>query len=265
MFELTRGRPRARDHPCSKLILFSHESESGIEIPYPAIAIHAIQSLSEGEDQKPVVWMQLELWDPEVGDDEYGDPIELTLALAPASNPPSTSTVDPDDTTSKPPPTAREQIQTFYNAITACAELHPDPADEDPEDDFDRIIFEGGGKRIVGLPGAYKLGSDLPPPLPGSSGWITADNVSEFFDEDGNWIGGGDAEEYDGGEMGEDGGDYDEADEGVVEGVSGELGEGAGHVRDRDEVKREEAKAEQNGVDAKEDKDENEAKKPRIE
>ena len=27
----------------------------------------------------------------------------------------------------------------------------------------------------------------LPPPLPGSGGWITAENVGEYFDEAGNW------------------------------------------------------------------------------
>jgi len=51
----------------------------------------------------------------------------------------------------------------------------------------------------------------LPPPFPGSGGWITADNLHEYFDTDGNWIGGPDAD---------------------VE----PLGEGAGRVRTRDEV-----------------------------
>ena len=30
----------------------------------------------------------------------------------------------------------------------------------------------------------------LPPPIPGSGGWITAENVGDFFDEEGNWRGG---------------------------------------------------------------------------
>jgi len=30
----------------------------------------------------------------------------------------------------------------------------------------------------------------LPPPVPGSGGWITAENAGEFFDEEGNWRGG---------------------------------------------------------------------------
>ena len=44
----------------------------------------------------------------------------------------------------------------------------------------------------------------LPPPMPGSGGWITAENVGEYFDEEGNWRG-------------------------------QSLGEGAGSVRRRDE------------------------------
>ena len=56
----------------------------------------------------------------------------------------------------------------------------------------------------------------MPPPMPGSGGWITAENVGEFFDEAGNWRG------------------RDE------EGASGGLGPGAGRVRGRDEEEVEE-------------------------
>ena len=50
----------------------------------------------------------------------------------------------------------------------------------------------------------------LPPPMPGSGGWITAENVGEWFDAEGNFRGGGG-------------------------GGGGELGEGAGVVRGREE------------------------------
>jgi nucleotide-sensitive chloride channel 1A len=50
--------------------------------------------------------------------------------------------------------------------------------------------------------------------MPGSGGWITAENVHEYFDAEGNW-------------MGEE------------EGVSGELGEGAGAVHARGEEEQE--------------------------
>ena len=72
----------------------------------------------------------------------------------------------------------------------------------------------------------------LPPPLPGSSGWITAENVHEYFDGEGNWIG--------------EGG-----------GVSGELGEGAGRVHEREEADADDA----NGQGVSEDGD---SKRPRT-
>jgi nucleotide-sensitive chloride channel 1A len=115
----------------------------------------------------------------------------------------------------------------LFEAISACSNLNPDPIEDDDEDeDDDRIIFEGDHQAIEGMPGAFIGSADggLPPPMPGSSGWITAENVHEYFDEDGNWIGGD------------------------TEGVSGELGDGAGRVRGRDEVEEDET----NGHDADE-------------
>jgi chloride channel, nucleotide-sensitive, 1A len=109
---------------------------------------------------------------------------------------------------------SKTHTQQLYDAISACSDLHPDPfvEDEDDEDGVDRIIFEHDA--VEGFNGVLRGASDggLPPPMPGSSGWITAENVHEFFDEEGNWIG-------------------DEEDE-----EGGELGEGAGRVRGRDEV-----------------------------
>ena len=35
--------------------------------------------------------------------------------------------------------------------------------------------------------------NSLPPSMPGSGGWITAENVGDFFDEEGNWKGEGEA------------------------------------------------------------------------
>ena len=66
---------------------------------------------------------------------------------------------------------------------------------------------------MSGLPPGVRIGNaegGLPPPFLGSGGWITAENVSEFFDAEGNWIAGGDEEQVG-------------------------LGEGAGRVRSRSE------------------------------
>lgn len=126
-----------------------------------------------------------------------------------------------------------ESTPALFAAISACAELHPDPADaDDDDDDEDRIVFESAAGFEPGS-GIFRGASDggMPPAMPGSSGWITADNVNEFFDEDGNWIGG---EEYD-----------------AEEGISGELGEGAGRVRGRDEVSGAEQPAAANGQEGR--------------
>lgn len=167
--------------------------------------------------------MQLEFSGDGGDDDDSFDPLELTLV--PYS--PEGSVIDQLNS---------QRNAALFNQISACQNLHPDPADEDDdeEDYADRIVFEG--EALDGLPGAFQgdANGGLPPPMPGSSGWITADNVDQYFDEDGNWIGG--------------------------EGVSGELGEGAGRVRGRDEV---DDNAEgTNGNGTEEDAD---SKRPRTE
>ncbi|KAI1305717.1 regulator of volume decrease after cellular swelling-domain-containing protein [Xylaria venustula] len=201
-----------------KLILFSHNSGKGIEIPYPAVTLHAVKNFKLPSESEPDssakfsgVYMQLEFSDSGPDDDESFEPIELTLIPCKPGSNDEASAIDPLNA---------ERTDALFNQISACSNLNPDPRNEeedDDEDEFnaDHIIFEGNvnhGTAIEGLPGVLQGNSSggLPPPMPGSSGWITADNVNEYFDEEGNWIGG--------------------------EGVSGELGDGAGRVRGRDEI-----------------------------
>lgn len=149
--------------------------------------------------------MLLDFADGGGNDDDDFSTIELTLIPKPS---------DDDDTASNP-------SQQLYDAVANCSNLHPDPFGEDDDDDGDddeRIIFEGSAEHeaLEGFTGVLRGASDgtLPPPMPGSGGWITAENVHEYFDGDGNWIGPG-AE---------------------VEEEEEELGEGAGRTRTRDEV-----------------------------
>lgn len=225
--------------------MFNTKTSVGLEIPYPVIALHAMQhktdpaaddAASNGEANKaPCVLLQLDLSDGG-DDDETFDTIQLTLV------PPATST-DLSSPAQEGSVVKTEQ-EKLFDAITACQNLHPDPVDEEDEEDedddyADRIVFEsavdGSAEGIEGLPGVFRGSAtgDLPPPMPGSTGWITAENVGEYFDADGNWIGGGN----------------DEAEE-----DGDELGAGAGRVRAREEI---------NGHEANGDEGEN--KRPRTE
>lgn len=144
--------------------------------------------------------MQLELSDPFGANEDDEEPEAIELTLIPTPNAEGAS-----------------DIQSLFSGVSNCSNLHPDPMDEDEDMDDagldSRIVFEGsvGYEGISGLPGVQRGATNggLPPPFPGSGGWITAENVGEYFDADGNWIGG--AEE------------------------SEELGEGAGRVRTREE------------------------------
>lgn len=202
------------------------------------------------------MYMQLEFSDTGAGadDDESFEPIELTLVPYDDAAGDETQVAQ----------TATERTKTLFAEISRCSNLNPDPrdGDEDDDDEFDdehnadRIIFEGDHEAqyevLDGFSGAFRgdSGGGLPPPMPGSSGWITAENVDQYFDAEGNWVGPG-AEEG----------------EGEEGGVSGELGEGAGRVRGRDEVEEGEAAAGQNGVNGHHggENGDGEAKRPRTE
>jgi len=92
-------------------------------------------------------------------------------------------TVLPPSYTSKPTETC---ITELFNALNTCADLHPDPDGSD--DDGDDILDDSA---------------------PGASGWITAENMDEYVDENGNFSG-------------------------MV--IGEELGPGAGTVRAREDV-----------------------------
>lgn len=144
------------------LILWNVSSAIGVVIPYATISLHAIQRLPDPSTAEEVqgLYMQLDL--PESNaenddDDEMSDPFELTLL-----------------------PTSQDSIPALFAAVSNCSALHPDPVDEAMESD-DRVVFEGDYESVTATDG-------MPPPFPGSGGWITASNVHEYFDADGNWI-----------------------------------------------------------------------------
>jgi len=148
--------------------MFNNRLGKGLEIPYPDMPLVATAKL----DDEPALLVHLDYTGAEPTGQESLAPIELYIIPKP------------------------EEVDDLYSAIQVCSDLNPDPPsqeDEDMEDGFgDRIAFEGsvGYTGISGLPGVQQgaPSGGLPPVFPGSSGWITADNLHEHFDEDGVWI-----------------------------------------------------------------------------
>ncbi len=178
-----------------KLFLFSTILNTGLSIPYPSISLHAIQSLpspTPGEQQG--LYMQvLQALDQGSLEDEEPESISLTV-IPTASAPPQQATTR-GGTTEMDVEGEEEKEQTpvlaMFNALSACSNLHPDPVedgDDDEENGGQSRLFSAG----LAFPGARDGG--LPPAMPGSGGWITAENMHEFVDEEGNWIGGDDEE-----------------------------------------------------------------------
>ncbi|KAK5258620.1 hypothetical protein LTR40_007544 [Exophiala xenobiotica] len=219
-----------------KLFLFSPTANAGLSIPYPSISLHAIQSLpvpqpSSGPGSStnaPVqgqgVYMQLISSSEEQADDDELDSISLTI-IPTASGPPQTQpgddNVDPDaDPIAAEDKPLQTPIMAMFTALSNCSNLHPDPVDpgdeEDQDDPSQSRLFQAG----LAFPGASDGG--LPPAMPGSGGWITAENMHEFVDEDGNWI------------ENENEGDEPRAED-IAQDDRLSLGPGAGTVRSREE------------------------------
>jgi chloride channel, nucleotide-sensitive, 1A len=121
-------------------------------------------------------------------EDEELESISLTI-IPPAAQQEATGTQPSSEEETQPPAVA------LFTALSNCSNLHPDPIEEDEADLQDSTLFQAG----MIAPGSASGG--LPPPMSGSGGWIKAENVSEYFDEDGNWRDGEEGEE---GEEGED-------------------------------------------------------------
>lgn len=126
---------------------------------------------------------------------------------------------------------AGTEIQALFAAVSSCSNLHPDAIDQDSQDGVDDdgaggmyadadVDGDGYGEGYTnGGAGAQR---GLPPPMPGSGGWITAENVEEFFDGEGNWRGAG------GGRLGVGAGVVRGRQEGEGEGEDEGRGDGEG-------------------------------------
>ena len=114
---------------------------------------------------------------------------------------------------------AADTTKEMYEALSACADLHPDPTlDGDGDIAFDESSIYAAAENQP-----YAQIDGLPPPMPGSGGWITAENAGEFFDEEGNFrnLGGGA-----GTVRAREDHEQDEGEEGGANGVEEGLGDG---------------------------------------
>lgn len=141
--------------------------------------------------------MQLISFQPDSEEDTEPDSVSLTLIPTASAPPTSLHTDAPTEgtepTSEDPVATEGEPEQTpvvaLFTALSDCSNLHPDPVEEGDEEDGESRLMQAG----LIMPG--DLHGGLPPAVPGSGGWITAENMHEFFDEDGNYIGPDDEEE----------------------------------------------------------------------
>ena len=179
----------------------SPSRHDGVRIPHSLITLHAIQPSTSSSP--PSIYLQLQSSGPLHDDHDPESTFELTLIPAPtrvtAGAPPS-----PPEEGYVPP------AQALYDALRVAADMYTELGDED-DGEGPTIMLDVGGAGEVAEDGAVP---GLPPVIPGSGGWITSDNIGEFFDEEGNWRG-------------------EEAD--VRPDDGNELGEGAGIIRPRED------------------------------
>ncbi|KIW79736.1 hypothetical protein Z517_06350 [Fonsecaea pedrosoi CBS 271.37] len=210
-----------------KLFLYSNDANAGLSIPYPSISLHAIQSLPQpSPSEQQGLYMQVVSFPSSemAAQDEDAEPDSISVTVIPtASAPPqvaSTGSGTAEDGLEGEDKPEQTPVVAMFNALSTCSNLHPDPVEDEEEGD------EGGSRLFragLAFPGSTDGG--LPPAMPGSGGWITAENMHEYFDEEGNWIGGDDQEEAD-----EERGDQDGP------GADEPLGPGAGTVRPRQDT-----------------------------
>ena len=176
----------------SKFLLYSPSTSSGVSIPYPSISLHAIQRLRlpNSPDSAEVQGLYMQIATPSTSIATQADEEEeqsITMTIVPPPEPEPEPTTAEDASAAEKPDEQQTPTQMFYAAVSACSNLHPDPGLDEEDDEGG----EEGGAFSSGLVGAGNNEGGLPPPFEGSSGWITAENMHEFFDEEGNWIAGG--------------------------------------------------------------------------
>lgn len=175
----------------SKFLLYAPTVAAGVSIPYPSISLHAIQRLRLPGNPAEVQGLYMQIATPGAPgtntEDEEEESITLTIVPPTGAEYVGGATTAPaEDAMDDQAEKEETPVQMMYAAVSACSNLHPDPLEEDEEGDG-----EGDSLMQSGFVTMGSADGGLPPPMDGSSGWITAENMHEYFDEEGNWIGGG--------------------------------------------------------------------------
>ena len=176
-----------------KFILYSPTQTTGLSISYRSISLHAVQRLryAGNPEETQALYLQIDTTD---GFDDHDQDGSIELSLVPRRQseqnpagdhnaPTDSSSVDGHEPFSHTN-NASTPTSELYNALSACANLHPDSISPSSS--------TGPGDNEEDVPSfEYEAVDGLPPAMPGSGGWITAENMNQFFDEEGNWRGGG--------------------------------------------------------------------------
>ncbi|GKZ66846.1 hypothetical protein AnigIFM60653_003113 [Aspergillus niger] len=205
-----------------KFLLHNPTTNTGLSIPYPSISLHAIQRLQLPSSEDQVQGLYMQIANPTTSSYSSADDEEDALTVTVVPETPTQESSSPAEEGDEKPETP---TQTLYAAVSACSNLHPDPVEPGDEDEDDYEGEEGAFQSGLVSMGSAEGG--LPPPVEGSSGWITAENMHEFFDEEGNWIAGGEEPTL---PLGPGAGTVRqrEEDEGAVDGQEGVNGDGNG-------------------------------------
>ncbi|GCB17399.1 hypothetical protein AAWM_00284 [Aspergillus awamori] len=205
-----------------KFLLHNPTTNTGLSIPYPSISLHAIQRLQLPSSEDQVQGLYMQIANPTTSSYTSADDEEDALTVTVVPETPTQESSSPAEEGDEKPETP---TQTLYAAVSACSNLHPDPVEPGDEDEDDYEGEEGAFQSGLVSMGSAEGG--LPPPVEGSSGWITAENMHEFFDEEGNWIAGGEEPTL---PLGPGAGTVRqrEEDEGAVDGQEGVNGDGNG-------------------------------------
>lgn len=151
------------DHVLTKqprdLIIFSPSKSSGIQIPYQSIAINALSD----QGSQPCVLLEISPPEPdEIPNQEDLEYLELKLIPLTLSEDVHHETEnDVAGANGVNGSSAESPVKVVFNAISACSELNPDPDMDEEEPSFGT----GGG-------------------------WITAENVDQYVDGEGRFVGG---------------------------------------------------------------------------